>query len=283
MIKSKLISVFFIMATVMACKGQSQTNVTINEPNKEQTQSIKKTIMENKMKVEIWSDVMCPFCYMGKRKFELALAEFEHKDNIEIVWKSYQLMPELDKGTPTDLEKILVEKRGIDINQARQMNAQVAQAGKQVGIEYNFDKALAVNTFDAHRFLQFAKANGKANEAEEVMFRSYFTDGKNVGDYSVLIQLGKEIGLDSDALKTALENGSYANEVRADISEAQQVGVRGVPFFVFNRKQAVSGAQDPQTFLQTLEKSFVEWRKDNPETKLEIIDGKVCTPDGECD
>ncbi|OJV91027.1 MAG: disulfide bond formation protein DsbA [Bacteroidia bacterium 44-10] len=235
------------------------------------------------MKVEIWSDVMCPFCYMGKRKFELALAEFEHKDNIEIVWKSYQLMPELDKGTPTDLEKILVEKRGIDINQARQMNAQVAQAGKQVGIEYNFDKALAVNTFDAHRFLQFAKANGKANEAEEVMFRSYFTDGKNVGDYSVLIQLGKEIGLDSDALKTALENGSYANEVRADISEAQQVGVRGVPFFVFNRKQAVSGAQDPQTFLQTLEKSFVEWRKDNPETKLEIIDGKVCTPDGECD
>ncbi len=235
------------------------------------------------MKVEIWSDIMCPFCYMGKRKFELALAEFEHKENIEIIWKSYQLMPDLEKGTPTDLEKILVERKGISINQARQMNASVTQSGKQVGLTYNFDKALAVNTFDAHRFLHFAKANGKSNGAEEVMFRSYFTDGKNVGDFNVLVELGKEIGLDTNALATALENGSYEDEVRADMYEARQLGVRGVPFFVFNRKYAVSGAQDPGIFLQTLEKSYSEWQKDNPEIKMEMIDGKVCTPNGECD
>lgn len=237
----------------------------------------------NKMKIEIWSDVMCPFCYIGKHKFETALEQFEDKNNIEIEWKSFQLMPELEKGKVSDLERILVEKRGIDLQQAKAMNAQVSQAGEQIGITFNFDKALAVNTFDAHRFIHFAKHNGKQNEAEEVLFRSYFTDGKNVSNFSTLIQLGEEIGLDTNALKTALENGSYADEVRADIYEAQQIGARGVPFFVFNRKYAVSGAQAPQTFLQTLEKSFTEWRKENPETKLEIIDGKVCTPDGKCD
>lgn len=235
------------------------------------------------MKVEIWSDIMCPFCYMGKRKFELALAEFEPRENIEIIWKSYQLMPDLEKGTPTDLEKILVERKGISINQARQMNASVTQSGKQVGLTYNFDKALAVNTFDAHRFLHFAKANGKSNGAEEVIFRSYFTDGKNVGDFNVLVELGKEIGLDTHALSTALENGSYEDEVLTDMYEAKQLGVRGVPFFVFNRKYAVSGAQEPGIFLQTLEKSYSEWQKDNPEIKMEMSDAKVCTPNGECD
>tara|TARA_R110001592_G_scaffold145060_5_gene368542 strand:- start:173 stop:967 length:795 start_codon:yes stop_codon:yes gene_type:complete len=238
---------------------------------------------ESKMKIEIWSDVMCPFCYIGKRKFETALNQFADKNNIEIEWKSYQLMPELEKGVINDLERMLVERRGIDPAQAKAMNAQVAQAGKQVGLEFNFDKTLAVNTLDAHRFLHFAKANGKQNEAEEILFRSYFTDGKNIGDFATLIQLGTSIGLDAGALKEVLENGSYAEEVRADIYEAQQAGVRGVPFFVFNRKYAVSGAQDPQAFLQTLEKSFSEWKKDNPEAKLDIIDGQICTPDGKCD
>lgn len=238
---------------------------------------------ENKMKVEIWSDVMCPFCYIGKQKFETALNQFADKNNIEIEWKSFQLMPELEKGVVNDLEKILVEKRGIDPAQAKAMNVQVAQMGKQVGLEFNLDRTLAVNTFDAHRFLHFAKTHGKQDEAEDILFRSYFTEGKNIGDFTTLIQLGASIGLDATALKTALENNSYADEVRADINEAQQVGVRGVPFFVFNRKHAVSGAQDPQTFLQTLEKSFSEWRKDNPETTLKIIEGQVCTPDGKCD
>ncbi len=235
------------------------------------------------MKVEIWSDIMCPFCYMGKRKFELALAEFEHKDKIEIIWKSFQLHPELKKSTPTDIEELIAGKKGIDTNQAKHINEQVAQAGRQVGLNFNFDKVLAINTFDAHRFLHFAKANGKTNEAEEVMFSAYYTDGKNVGDFNVLVELGKELGLDTNALKTALGNESYADEVRADIYEAQQLGIRGVPFFVFDRKYAVSGAQEPQTFLQTLVKSYTEWQKENPETKLEIIEGKVCTPNGECD
>ncbi len=235
------------------------------------------------MKIEIWSDVMCPFCYIGKRKFETALDEFPNKEQVEIEWKSFQLMPELEKGVVNDLEKILVERRGIDPARAKAMNAQVAQAGKQAGLEFNFDRTLVVNTLDAHRFLHFAKANDKQNEAEEILFRSYFTDGKNIGDFATLIQLGAAIGLDIDELDAALENGNYADEVRKDIYEAQQVGVRGVPFFVFDRKQAVSGAQSPETFLQVLETAFTEWRKNNPETTLNLLAGQVCTPEGKCD
>lgn len=251
-----------------------------NELSQEDQMNYPKNI--KRMKVEVWSDIMCPYCYIGKHKFETALAQFSNKEGIDIEWKSFQLMPELEKGKVYDLDKILIETRGMSASQLHASQAQLTEAGKQAGISFHFDKALTVNTFDAHRFLHFAKSQGKQNEAEEVLFRAYFSDGKNVGDYTTLVELGKEIGLDAEALKTALENGSHTNEVHADISEAQQLGIRGVPFFVFDRKYAVSGAQDPQAFLETLEKSFAEWQKENAGPKFEMIDGKACTPQGEC-
>lgn len=162
------------------------------------------------------------------------------------------------------------------------MNDQVTQMAAQVGLVYDFDKSVIANSFNAHRFAHFAKAHHKQDEAEELLFKAYFTDGKNIDDYDILIQLGTEIGLDANALKSALESGQYANDVKADIAEAQQVGVRGVPFFVFDRKYAVSGAQDSAAFLQTLETSFAEWRKVNPATDLKVMEAAVCTPDGEC-
>lgn len=241
-----------------------------------------KQMSNDKMKVEIWSDVMCPFCYIGKRKFETALAQFSHKDKIRVEWKSFQLSPELKTQTDKNLYQFLAEHKGISNGQAKAMNEQVTQMGKQLGLIYNFDKAIPANTFNAHRFIHFAKQYGKQNDAEEIMFRSYFTDGKNVDDYATLIELGSEIGLDTLVLKNALENGSYAANVQVDIYEGQQVGVRGVPFFVFDRKFAISGAQESQTFLQTLEKAFSEWLKENPETTLEVINGEACTPEGEC-
>lgn len=235
------------------------------------------------MKIEIWSDVMCPFCYIGKRKFETALEQFTDKNNVEIEWKSFQLMPDLKTQVGRNLNEFMAEEKGMSIEKAKSLNAHAVQMAKEIGLNFDFDNIIPANTFKAHRFTHFAKANGKQNEAEETLFHSYFIDGKNIDDFSTLIELGKKIGLDTNELKTALGNCSYADEVRADIYEAQQIGIRGVPFFVFNRKYAVSGAQAPQTFLQTLQKSFAEWRKENPETKLEIIDGKVCTPEGECD
>ena len=234
------------------------------------------------MKVEIWSDVMCPFCYIGKRKFEMAMEKFSDKEHIEIEWKSFQLMPELKTMPGKNLDQFLADAKGLPLEQAKAMNSHVVQVAKQVGLFYNLDKAIPVNTFNAHRFTHFAKANGKQGEAEEALFLAYFIEGKNIDEYSTLLELGTKIGLNAEALKVVLENGSYAEEVRTDIYEARQIGVRGVPFFVFDRKQAVSGAQEPAIFLQVLQDTFGEWRKNNPESKLNVMDGPACTPEGEC-
>lgn len=235
------------------------------------------------MKVEIWSDIMCPFCYIGKRKFETALAQFENRDDIQTEWKSFQLMPGLKTQADKNLDQFLAKEKGISAEEAKSMNGQVLQMAKQAGLTYHFNKTVPANTHKAHELIHFAKDQGKQGEAEELLFRSYFTDGKNVDDIPTLIQLGKEIGLEEAALKAALENGTYVNRVNEDINEAHQLNVRGVPFFVFNRKYAISGAQEAGAFLKTLEKSFNEWRKDNPETAFEIINGKVCTPGAQCD
>ncbi len=240
------------------------------------------TITSAQMKVEIWSDVMCPFCYIGKRKFEDALAQFLHKDKVQLVWKSFQLAPELKTQPDKNIHQFLSEYKGMSVEQAKGMNDNLTGLAKQVGLVYNFDTSIVANSFNAHRFTHFAKQYGKQNKAEELLFRSYFTDGENIDDYPTLIQLGAEIGLDTAALKTALEMGSYADDVKTDIYEARKAGVRGVPFFVFNRKYAISGAQESRTFLETLEKAFEEWRKANPETKPEVLQGQICTPEGEC-
>ncbi|MGN6618289.1 MAG: DsbA family oxidoreductase [Ilyomonas sp.] len=239
--------------------------------------------MRNKMKVEIWSDIMCPFCYIGKRKFEAALAQFADKDNVELEWKSYQLSPDVATNPEKNIHHYLAEHKGISLEQATAMNTQVAAMAKQVGLEYNFDRAIPANTMKAHQFAHFAKQYGKQNEAEEILFRSYFTDGKNIDDINTLLQLGNEISLDANELKAALEAGSFEDEVRADIYEAFQIGVRGVPFFVFDRKYAVSGAQDSRAFLHTVETAFDEWRKANETVKLvEVMEGRSCDANGNC-
>jgi predicted DsbA family dithiol-disulfide isomerase len=218
---------------------------------------------ENKMKIEIWSDVMCPFCYIGKRKFEMALSRFSEKDNVQLIWKSFQLSPDMKTDPSTNIHEFLAKHKGFSLQEAKEVNEHVTQLAKEVGLEYNFDKSVVANSFNAHRFTHYAKQHGKQNEAEEKLFKAYFTEGKNIDDYSILIQLGEEIGLDKAGLKSALENGMYADDVKADIQEAQQIGVRGVPFFVFDRKYAVSGAQNVPVFLQTLEQSDAEWKKEN--------------------
>lgn len=269
------ILILFVLMQMTAC---GQTAHQVSEP----TESVNNNAMANKMKVEIWSDIMCPFCYIGKRKFETALAQFPKKDRVEVEWKSFQLSPDMKTDPGKNINDFLAEHKGMSVEQAKQMNDQVTQMAKQVGLTYRFDISVVANSFNAHRFLHFAKQHGRQNEAEELLFRSYFTDGKNIDDYPTLISLGTEIGLDAAALKTALENGMYADDVRADIHEAQQIGVRGVPFFVFNRKYAVSGAQESQAFLETLQKAYDEWSKANPEISLEITEGQSCLPDGEC-
>ncbi|MEO5642645.1 MAG: DsbA family oxidoreductase [Bacteroidia bacterium] len=210
------------------------------------------------MKVEIWSDVMCPFCYIGKRKFEKALAEFEGKQQVVIEWKSFQLNPAQKTDPDKNINQYLSEAKGWSLAQAKEMNDRVTGMAKEVGLNYNFDKAIVANSFDAHRLIQFAKRKELGDQMEEALFKAYFIDGKNTADHATLISLAGEAGLDETETKAILESGIFADEVEADIEMAAQIGVRGVPFFVFDRKYAVSGAQPAEVFLDTMRKALQE-------------------------
>ncbi len=234
------------------------------------------------MKVEIWSDVMCPFCYIGKRRFEDALQHFENKDEIEIEWKSFQLNPDLETDTSINIDQYLADVKGWTIDHARDLNAHVTQMAAEAGLTYNFDKAVVANSFKAHRFSHLAKKNGLGIEAEEQLFKAYFTDGKNIDDLNTLVELGKQIGLDAAEVRQALESNAYADDVKHDIAEAQHLGIQGVPFFVLNNKYAVSGAQAVPVFEQTLQKAYADWQKEHPKPKFEVIEGESCGPDGNC-
>ncbi|ANH83997.1 disulfide bond formation protein DsbA [Niabella ginsenosidivorans] len=234
------------------------------------------------MQVEIWSDVMCPFCYIGKRNFEAAFEKFTNAKNIEVSWKSFQLDPTLPEKEELDHEQYLIERKGFSKEQVKGMLNHVAQTAKNAGLNYHFDKVITVNSFNAHRLIQMAKTKGLDDAAEEQLFKAYFTDGKDIADKATLTELGKAIGLIEQEVNEALTNEIYAAKVNRDIDEAQQIGVRGVPFFVFDRRYAVSGAQPPEAFTQTLEKAFSEWREKNPEPPFELTEGPSCTPDGHC-
>jgi len=225
---------------------------------------------------------MCPWCYIGKRKFEKALEHFPQKDRIEVEWKSFQLNPDMETDPDRNIIEYLVEAKGITTDHATQMLDHVTNIAAEVGLEYHMDKTVLANSFDSHRFIQFAKKNKKGDAAEEQLFHAYFTEGKNTADHNTLIDLGVKIGLDADEVKSVLGSAQFAEDVRKDVYEAQQVGARGVPFFVLDRKYAVSGAQQTETFLGALQKSFQEWEKENPAPIQTYAEGDSCTTDGVC-
>ncbi len=212
------------------------------------------------MKVEIWSDVMCPFCYIGKRKFERALEKFSAKEHVEIEWKSFQLNPDMKTDPTKNVNQFLAEHKGIPFSRAKQMNDRVTAMAQEVGLQYDFDKAIVANSFDAHRLSHFAKSHGKQDAMEERLFKAYFTEGKNTADHETLIGIAVEVGLNGDEVRAVLSGTEYTEAVNNDIDQAHRIGVHGVPFFVFNNTYAVSGAQPAEVFLQVLEKIYDEQR-----------------------
>lgn len=210
------------------------------------------------MKIEIWSDVACPFCYLGKRKFDHALAQFEGKDQVEIEWKSFLLNPDLKTDPSVSMFDYLSEIKGFSVEQAQQMSASIAESGKSLGLNYQFEKIVLANTMKAHELLHESKVQGFQHEMEERLFEAYFAEGKNIDDVNILVELASEVGLNTTALDVKILSGQYTEEIKADVHLAQQFGVRGVPFFVFDRKYAVSGAQEVDTFLGTMKKVGVE-------------------------
>ena len=235
------------------------------------------------MKIEIWSDIMCPFCYIGKGNFEIALEKFKVKNHVQVEWKSFQLDPTLPDIAADSQADYLAKRKGMSIEQVEGLLQHVTQSAKAVGLDYQLDKAIMVNSFKAHRLIQKAKEKNIGDKAEEVFFQAFFIDSKNIADLEVLSQLGKKIGLSPTEIDEALSDDRFAYLVNQDIQEAQNLGINGVPFFVFDRKYGISGAQPPQAFVQTLEKAFAEWREKNPETKLEISTGEQCSIDGNCE
>ncbi|MHB9055280.1 MAG: DsbA family oxidoreductase [Paludibacteraceae bacterium] len=238
------------------------------------------------MKVEIWSDVVCPFCYIGKRNFEKALDQFVDKDKIEIEWKSYQLDPDYvyNPEKPETEINYLSEQKGISHQETVDLLTHVTNMALKAGLNYNFDKAIVANTFNAHKIIQLAKKRGLGNKAEERFFKAFFLLGENINEIPTLEKIGAEIGLSTEEINKALSSDdTYAYEVNNDIREARQIGVRGVPFFVFDRKYAVSGAQPVDTFSQTIAKSFDEWKQKNQITPItNIAEGSSCDIDGDC-
>lgn len=235
------------------------------------------------MKIEIWSDVVCPFCYIGKRKLEKALDKFPYKNQVEIEWKSFQLNPEQRTNPQLNTLEHLAQSKGWSMDQTRQITSQVVEMAKAEGLEFDFDKAVVANTKRAHQLIHLAKRFGKQNEMKERLLKAYFSEGRNVDDLNTLMELGQEVGLSGDKIKVSLESNELESAVDQDIYDSRLLGVRGVPFFVLDRKFGISGAQADEVFEGTLEKAWMEFAKTN--SVLEIASdtkGGSCDLEGNC-
>lgn len=210
------------------------------------------------MKVEIWSDVVCPWCYIGKRRFEAALSEFEHKDDVEVVWRSYQLSPDAPRAVSKSVNEHLAAKYNVSLAQAQAMNDRVTGIAAEVGLDYHMDKARHSNTFDAHRLIHLAAHHNLQDAAKERLMRAYFTEGEPIGDDETLVRLVAEVGVPADEARAVLSGDDYTKEVRADIRRAAMLGIQGVPFFVLDEKYGISGAQPSEVFAEALAQAWAE-------------------------
>jgi predicted DsbA family dithiol-disulfide isomerase len=212
--------------------------------------------MENIIKVEIWSDIRCPFCYLGKRRFEAALDQFPDKSQVKVEWHSFQLDPYLITQPGISVYDHLAELKGISREQSVSAHEQIVIQAKQFGLSYNFDKAVVANSFNAHRLAHMAKANNLSDAMEERLFKAYFTNGENIDDTDTLVNIGKEVGLPVDEVEKMLHSEDFTDNVLMDDTYARELGIRAVPYFLFNGKLSVPGAQSPDIFLRALIKSL---------------------------
>ena len=205
------------------------------------------------MKIEIWSDVVCPWCYLGRARFEKALARFDGRDQVEVTWRSFQLDPDAPQQYNQSINHWLSESKGLRLEQAQAAHDRLTALGKAEGLDYRFDLVRTGNTFDAHRLIHFAARHGHQAEMNARLQRAYFSEGQSIGDLDTLAKLAAEVGLDEAEARQALEGGAFAAEVRADLRRAEAIGVTGVPCFVIDEKYAITGAQPAEVILQALD------------------------------
>ncbi|GAB3306099.1 thioredoxin domain-containing protein [Epidermidibacterium keratini] len=227
------------------------------------------------MKIDIWSDIACPFCYLGQRRLELALADFAHRDDVEVVHHSFQLDPTAPSAPGQKMVPMLAAKFGTSEAQVEAMQRGIADKVTEVGLPYDWEKVTPVNTFDAHRLIHLAESAGRGDEAVSALFKAYFAEGKAVSDRDTLADIGEGIGLDRQAVLAMLDSDEYADAVRRDIQGAQSRGINGVPMFIVDDKLAVSGAQPTETFTALLERG---WSDAHP-IETFAAGGDTCTDD----
>jgi predicted DsbA family dithiol-disulfide isomerase len=227
------------------------------------------------MHVEIWSDIACPWCYVGKRRFEAALAAFEHRDEVTVTWRSFELDPEAPRERPVDGATHLAEKYGTSREQALEMQQRMTDVAAGEGLDFRFDLARGGNTFDAHRLLHLAAAHGAQDAMKERLMRAYLTEGEPIGDPAALERLGTEAGLPADEVRDLLAGDRFAAEVREDERTAMQFGIHAVPFFVVDRAIGASGAQPSEVFGELLRRG---WEARSPIPV--VAGGEACGPDG---
>ncbi|MGI8316697.1 DsbA family oxidoreductase [Halobacillus mangrovi] len=232
------------------------------------------------MKIEVWSDFVCPFCYIGKRRLEEALSQLPESAEVEVEYKSFELDPEAKHNTGQNMHEKLAAKYGKSVDEAKEMTRNMTEQAKMVGLDFHFDTMIPTNTFDAHRVAKFAETKGLGKEVTEQFFKGVLTDSKDLGDHKTIADLAREVGLDRGEVDEVLEGAEYTEMVRAEENEAYQIGVQGVPFFVINRKYAVSGAQPTEVFVQGLQKALDEEKKTSPFEDLSTETDAACTEDG---
>jgi len=227
------------------------------------------------LEVEIWSDIACPWCYIGKRRFEAALAEFEHRDDVQVTWRSFELDPSAPHVREGDRAERLAEKYGFTVQRAREIEQQMTDTAAGEDLAFRFDIARSGTTFDAHRIVHLAREHGLQDPMKERLLRAYFSEGELVSDHDALIRLGVEIGLAEDEVRETLASDRYAEEVREDERTAAQFGIAAVPTFVVDRSLGASGAQPPEALLELLREG---WANRSPVSV--VAGGEACSVDG---
>ena len=210
------------------------------------------------MIVEIWSDIACPWCYVGKRRFEAALRQFDHAADVDVVWRSFELDPNAPRAHVEAQDALLAKKYGLPLARAREMNDRMTEEARKEGLDFHLDRVIVGNTFDAHRLVHLAAESGKADAMKERLMRAYLTDGERVGDPDTLVRLGREIELNEATVREVLGSDAYAADVRGDEARARELGITGVPFFAIDERYGVSGAQTADVLLGVLRQAHAE-------------------------
>lgn len=217
------------------------------------------------MDVEIWSDIACPWCYIGKRRFEAALDQFEHRDEVKVTWRSFELDPNAPHERTGDRAEHLAKKYGMTVQQAREAEQQLTEVAAEAGLPFRFDIARGGNTFEGHRLVHLAEAHDLQDAMKERLLRAYFTEGELVSDHGTLLRVAVEVGLDEQEVRELLAGDRYADEVREDERTAGELGITAVPTFVVDRKLGASGAQPPDALLDLLRQG---WARRSPASAL---------------